>query len=203
MLESLKDLLAKAEENGIEAGVVTLNIAVMLVIYYGLRNFIPAVDNLPMMVGTLCGAVTNTPMLGAGQQALLQVAPHDIEGANRMAMACAVAYPFGLVGLIITIIFLRKILAPKNAAPAHDPSSDNTFIAEYCISNPAIFGKTIMSIRKNADCHFVISRIWKDGKVIVPTSETVIEENEHLLIISGKIQPFPDIVIVCHGHTLR
>ena len=137
-------------------------------------------------VGLLSGAVTNTPMLGAGQQALLQVDPEDMAGANRMAMACAVAYPFGLVGLIITIIFLRKILAPKNAAPAHDPSSDNTFIAEYCISNPAIFGKSIREVRQNADCPFVISRIWKDEKLIIPTSDTFLEKGEHILVISGK-----------------
>lgn len=137
-------------------------------------------------VGLLSGAVTNTPMLGAGQQALLQVAPDNLDGANRMAMACAVAYPFGLVGLILTIIMFRKIMAPKNAVPAHDPSSDNTFIAEYQISNPAIFGKTIQEIRRSADCQFVISRVWKNEKLIIPTSETVLEENEHILVISGK-----------------
>ena len=137
-------------------------------------------------VGLLSGAVTNTPMLGAGQQALLQTAPDNLAGANKMAMACAVAYPFGLISLILTIIMLRKVLAPKNASPAHDPSSDNTFIAEYQISNPAIFGKTIQAIRKSADCQFVISRVWKNEKLIIPTSETVLEENEHILVISGK-----------------
>jgi AspT/YidE/YbjL antiporter-like protein len=137
-------------------------------------------------VGLLSGAVTNTPMLGAGQQALLQIDPDNIEGANRMAMACAVAYPFGLVGLIITIIALRKILAPKNAAPAHDASSDNTYISEYQISNPAIFGKSILDIRKSADCQFVISRVWKNEKLIIPTSETILEEKEHILVISSK-----------------
>ena len=137
-------------------------------------------------VGLLSGAVTNTPMLGAGQQALMQVDPENIEGANRMAMACAVAYPFGLIGLIITVILLRKILAPKNASPAHNPSADNTFIAEYQISNPAIFGKSIMEVRQNAECPFVISRIWKAGKLIIPTSETILEKDEHILVISGK-----------------
>ena len=137
-------------------------------------------------VGLLSGAVTNTPMLGAGQQALMQVDPENIEGANRMAMACAVAYPFGLIGLIITVILLRKILAPKNASPAHNPSADNTFIAEYQISNPAIFGKSIMEVRQNAECPFVISRIWKAGKLIIPTSETLLEKDEHILVISGK-----------------
>ncbi len=137
-------------------------------------------------VGLLSGAVTNTPMLGAAQQALMQVAPENIEGANRMAMACAVAYPFGLIGLIVTVIMLRKILAPKNATPAHNASSDNTFIAEYQVSNPAIFGKSIMEVRQNAECPFVISRVWKAGKLIIPTSETILEKDEHILVISGK-----------------
>ena len=137
------------------------------------------------MMGLLSGAVTNTPMLGAAQQALLQVEPDNIAGANNMAMACAVGYPFGLIGMILCVMFLRGIIG-KKGKKSQDHSSDNTFVAEYQVSNPAIFGKTIMEIRKNADCHFVISRIWKDGKVIIPTSETVIEENEHLLVTSGK-----------------
>ena len=137
------------------------------------------------MMGLLSGAVTNTPMLGAAQQALLQMEPDNIEGANNMAMACAVGYPFGLIGMIICVILLRSILWKKGTG-SQDNSSDNTFVAEYQVINPAIFGKTIMEIRRNADCHFVISRIWKDGKVIIPTSETVIEEDEHLLVISGK-----------------
>lgn len=137
------------------------------------------------IMGLLSGAVTNTPMLGAAQQTLLQIDPGNTEGANNMAMACAVGYPFGLIGMILCVIFLRKILGGKKAKQ-HDASSDNTFVAEYQVSNPAVFGKTIQEIRQNADCHFVISRIWKNGKVIIPTSETVIEENEHMLVVSSK-----------------
>lgn len=137
------------------------------------------------MMGLLSGAVTNTPMLGAAQQALLQIEPDNIEGANNMAMACAVGYPFGLIGMILCVILLRKIISRKGSKKQENPS-DNTFVAEYQVSNPAIFGKTIKEIRKNADCHFVISRIWKNEKLIIPTSETIIEENEHLLVISGK-----------------
>lgn len=136
-------------------------------------------------MGLLSGAVTNTPMLGAAQQALLQTDPENIQGANNMAMACAVAYPFGLIGMILCVILLRATLGRKSGKQ-QDTSSDNTFIAEYQVSNPAIYGKTIMDIRKNADCQFVISRIWKDEKVIIPTSETIIEENEHLLVISSR-----------------
>ncbi len=137
------------------------------------------------IMGLLCGAVTNTPMLGAAQQTLLQVNPDDIEGVNNMATACAVGYPCGIIGMILCVILLRVTFG-KKSKKRHDASSDNTFIAEYHVSNPAIFGKTIMEIRQNADCNFVISRVWKGGKVIIPTSETVIEENEHLMIISSK-----------------
>ena len=137
-------------------------------------------------VGLLAGAVTNTPMLGAGQQALLQINPEDLNGTNSMATACAVAYPFGLIGMILSVMVLRRFLAPKGKSEVHDNSADNTFITEYQVCNPAIFGKSIMDIRQNADCQFVISRIWKDGRLIIPTSDTVLEKDEHLLVISGK-----------------
>lgn len=137
-------------------------------------------------VGLLAGSVTNTPMLGAGQQALLQINPNDIEGANNMAMACAVGYPFGLIGMILCTILLRSFMAPKGTRSTTGTASDNTFVTEYQISNPAIFGKSIREVRQQADCQFVISRIWKKGKLIIPTSETVLEENEHMLVISGK-----------------
>ena len=141
---------------------------------------------LPDMMGLFSGAVTNTPMLGAAQQALLQMEPDNIEGVNNMAMACAVGYPFGLIGVIVCIAILHKTVASKRRTKADGISSDNTFITEHIVTNPSIFGKSIQEIRSNADCQFVISRIWKDGKVIIPTGETIIEENEHILVIAGK-----------------
>lgn len=170
-------------------GGVRLNIIALLLLVIGtfmaLAIHWTSGISLGDMMGLLSGAVTNTPMLGAAQQALLQNDPTNIEGANNMAMACAAAYPFGLIGMILCVIFFRTIMGKKTGRH-HDPSSDNTFVAEYHVSNPAIFGKTIMEIRQNADCHFVISRIWKNEKVIIPTSDTVIEEDEHMLVISGK-----------------
>ena len=142
--------------------------------------------SLPDTVGVLAGAVTNTPMLGAAQQTLLQMYPDNMDQANSMAMACAVAYPFGLVSMILVVMTLKAFLAPKNAVKGDSNSTDNTFITEYQVSNPGIFGKTIQEIRKNADCQFVISRVWKDGKVMIPTSETIIEKDEHIMVISGK-----------------
>ena len=149
--------------------------------------------SLPDLMGLFSGAVTNTPMLGAAQQALLQVEPDAVDQANNMAMACAVGYPFGLIGTIICVAVLQKLMAPKRSAKASSTQSDNTFISEYIVSNPAIFNKTIQEIRSTAECQFVISRIWKNGHLIIPTGETIIEENEHILVISGK----SDIEKIC------
>ena len=136
-------------------------------------------------MGLFAGAVTNTPMLGAAQQALLQVNPDGMDQANSMAMACAVGYPCGLIGAILCVVILKAMYG-KSTAKSKDESTDNAFVTEYQVSNPAIFGKSIKEIRQNSQCQFVISRIWKDGKVIIPNSDTIIEENEHILLISAK-----------------
>ena len=141
---------------------------------------------LPDTVGLLAGAVTNTPMLGAAQQTLLQMNPEGAEAANSMAMACAVAYPFGIVGMILAVLILRSALAPKGTEAKEDHSKGNTFITEYQVSNPGIFGKTIQQVRQAADCQFVISRVWKDGRVMIPTSETILEKVEHIMVISSR-----------------
>lgn len=171
-------------------GGIRMNILALILILTGSFMAIAAHwitgTSAPDIVGLLAGSVTNTPMLGAGQQALLQASPDSAEASNSMAMACAVAYPFGLLGMVLSVMLLQKLLAPKNKGSQADTRADNTFITEYQVSNPAIFGKTIKDIRQGSGCQFVISRIWKDGELIIPTSETIIEKDEHILVISGK-----------------
>ena len=142
--------------------------------------------SLSDMMGLFSGAVTNTPMLGAAQQALLQMDPGNTNAANNMAVACAVGYPFGLIGMILCVAILQKLIGGRRTGKPLASASENTFITEYIVTNQEVFGKTIQEIRSHASCQFVISRIWKDGKVIIPTGETIIEENEHILVISGK-----------------
>ena len=170
-------------------GGVKLNMLSLSVILTGtiMAVGIHMITNIPMseVMGLFSGAVTNTPMLGAAQQALLQVKPDGVDEVNNMAMACAVGYPFGLIGAVLCVAVLKAMFG-KNLPKPHDASKDNAFVSEYQVSNPAIFGKSIMEIRQSADCQFVISRIWKNGKVIIPTSETIIEENEHILLTSAK-----------------
>ena len=137
--------------NLLSLSLVFLGLTVTLVLHWTLKA--PLSD----MMGLLSGAVTNTPMLGAAQQALLQIRPEDSEGVARMALACAVAYPLGVVGMIVAIIFLRKMFARDLGKPAHE-AMDKTYVGEYHVSNPAVFGKTIKEIMHPLDMHFVISR---------------------------------------------
>lgn len=154
---------------------------VMMVIIYWCSNI-----GLTDMMGLFSGAVTNTPMLGAAQQALIQMQPENIDGVNNMAMACAIGYPFGILGMILCITLLNRLNAGRSRNKSQESASDNTFITEYRVTNPEIFGKSIQEIRSLVTCQFVISRIWKNEKVIIPTGESIIEENEHILVISGK-----------------
>ena len=173
------------KKGGIKLNVLSLALAVAgTALTVGL-HWISGIP-MPEMMGLFSGAATNTPMLGAAQQAFLQMYPDNLESANNMAIACAVGYPFGLIGVIICVIILKKTTWTPVKGKAYDPAGDNTFVTEYLISNPEIIGKTIQEIRQSADVQFVISRIWKGNKVIIPTSQTVIEQNEHVLVISGK-----------------
>jgi len=142
--------------------------------------------SLPDMMGLLSGAVTNTPMLGAGQQTLLQIDPGNINGANRMALACAVGYPMGVIGVILSVIVLKAFFAKKAIGSHPDESIENAFITEFMVSNPAVSGKSIQEIRQNSETRFVISRVWKNGKVSIPTSGTILEKGDHILAISSR-----------------
>lgn len=142
--------------------------------------------SLSNMVGLLCGAVTNTPALGAAQQALLQIDPANTKGVTDMALACAVAYPLGVVGVILAIVILKAVFAGKDKEDTKEHRDTMTYVAEFQVSNPAIYEKSIKDVMKLTYKHFVISRIWRNGKVSIPTSDTLLHEHDHLLIISVK-----------------
>ena len=172
------------KKGGLEMNIMGLSVIFIgLIMTVGLHSLVGI--SLTDMVGIFCGAVTNTPALGAAQQALLQLRPDDVNGVTNMALGCAVAYPLGVVGVILAIILLRSLFGNKKADKI-DENENNTFIAEFFISNPAVFHKSIKEIMALTDKHFVISRIWRNGKVSIPTSETLLEEGDQLLVISVK-----------------
>ncbi|MCR5003759.1 MAG: putative transporter [Bacteroidales bacterium] len=135
-------------------------------------------------MGLLCGAATNTPMLGAAQQSLLDVFPDRIDEANGMATACAVAYPFGVIGVLICMIVLR--FASRNEPQAANDSAGDSYVAEFHVSNPAVFNLPIGQLHTLTPKNIIISRIYKNGKVQIPSSTTILEKNDHLLCVLNK-----------------
>ncbi len=144
--------------------------------------------SLPVATGLLTGAVTNTPMLGAAQQTLLQIDPGAQSVSNEMATACAVGYPFGVIGVIVCIVILKA--AFRKGGESEEKHDKPAFVAEFRISNPAVFGKSLKDIMKDAHIRLVVSRVWKTngsddrGQVIIPDGETVLEEGEHILVLT-------------------
>ncbi|MBU9002515.1 putative transporter [Parabacteroides sp. MSK.9.14] len=176
--------------SSLKKGGVAMNMMGLGVILLGLimtvsLHWVTGVS-LSNMVGLLCGAVTNTPALGAAQQALLQIDPANTKGVTDMALACAIAYPLGVVGVILAIIILRALFADKKQKDLKEQRDTTTYVAEFHVSNPAIYEKSIKDVMKLTDKHFVISRVWRNGKVSIPTSDTLLHEHDHLLIISVK-----------------
>lgn len=139
--------------------------------------------SVPDMVGILCGATTNTPALGAAQQALAS-AHMPSSGA---ALGCAVTYPLGVVGVILAMIVLRKFVArPSDMTPHSRNEEDHTFVGQFIVANPAIVGRSIAQISQTTQRHFIISRIWRDGQVIVPMANTLMQKDDNVLVVTNR-----------------
>ena len=170
-------------------GGITLNLLALAVIFVGTAmtlvfHIITGVS-LPDMVGILSGAVTNTPALGAAQQTLKQM---HMDGADP-ALGCAVTYPLGVVGVILAVIVLRKMFPRRTAQKAEaEDKAKHTFIAEFAVCNPGIFGKNLREIAHLASHRFVVSRLWRNGRVTIPTSDTILDEGDHLLVITTEAE---------------
>lgn len=177
--------------SSLKKGGLQLNMLSLAVIFIGLILTLifsyTTNISLPNMVGILSGAVTNTPALGAAQEAIKQINPNDTKTVSDMALACAVAYPLGVIGVILAVAVMRVISGQyKEKDKPKTKKDSDTYIGEFLLINPAIAGKTVQEIMKLSPKRFVISRVWRDGKVTIPTSETKLELKDHLLIISIK-----------------
>lgn len=139
--------------------------------------------NLPNMVGILCGATTNTPALGAATQAL----EHVGLPSGTVALATAVTYPLGVLGVIIAMVILRKCcVKPEHLTPPSNDNHDHTYIAQFEVVNPAVGHKRIADISHMTHLKFIISRIWRNSQVILPTGDTVLEPNDSLLVVTNR-----------------
>lgn len=158
-------------------GLVLAGTAVAIALSYIMA--IPMTD----MVGILSGATTNTPSLGAAQQAISQLGL-STEGA---ALSCAVTYPLGVVGVILAFVLVRKFVARKSDyEERHQDDSDHTYVAEFRVTNPGIYGRSLREISTFGSVHFVVSRIWHDEDVSIPGPDDVLCEGDRVLVITNE-----------------
>lgn len=170
--------------NLLAVGIVVLNIAVALGLYYLWNGRI----ELPMMVGILYGAVTNTPGLGAANEALNQLSYNG----PQIALGYACAYPLGVVGIIGSIIAIRYIFRvnmTKEEESLKIQSGDahhKPHMLSLEVRNESISGKTLLEIKEFLGRQFVCSRIRHDGHVSIPNHETIFNVGDQLFIVCSE-----------------
>ena len=186
-------------------GGVTLNVLaiciVLLACLIAVGIHLITGEDLSTMVGVMQGAVTNTPGLGAAQQTISDVmiqtsgqTPEVIaaaaEKSSLLSSGYAVAYPIGVLGVIIVLILLKVIFRvdvkkEKEVLEAADNAGESTMRVACLVSNPGVFGKKISDIDHIATAKFVISRVLHEDNVVTPNSETVLYEGDRILLVTS------------------
>lgn len=167
--------------NILSTSIVALGVITTVVIYY--------ITGLPIttMVGILSGAITNTPGLGAAQQAYTDTTGNI--DTSSISLGYAVAYPLGVVGIIVSLIAIKYMFRVKidneerefNANTEHTEEATKIYLA---VKNPALFGKTIFDITHLIDKRFVVSRVYHiDSGAEIASSNTTLNEGDKLLVI--------------------
>ena len=175
--------------NGLAASAILLNILVMFACYYIFFDS-SVVSNLPMMVGTLYGAVTNTPGLGAANEALNTVFPN---GAPQIASAYACAYPLGVLGIIGATILIRyacKVKLEEEEKQLLDMEGTKTNKKPYKmhleVTNQYLEGKSILQVHDFLNRDFVCSRIEHNGDITIANRNTLLHIGDKMLIVCAE-----------------
>jgi len=170
--------------NMLAVGIVALNVVVALTIYYLADGQV----KLPMMIGILYGAVTNTPGLGAAQEALNQL---NYTG-DPIALGYACAYPLGVIGIIGSIIAVRYICRvnfSKEEQELKNQSSDTKHqphMLHLEVRNESINGKSLIQVKDFLGRPFVCSRIRHEGHVSIPNQDTIFNIGDQLFIVCSE-----------------
>ena len=155
-------------------------------------------EDLKTMVGVMSGAVTNTPGLGAAQQTIVDVSASvgtspavASRAASDLASGYAVAYPVGVIGVILVILLFKSLFKIDPAKElslleAQEDTSGQARRMHVAVENPAIFGKNLYSVLREFGGDFVVSRLMKGKKILFPTGDTVLEEGDKLLIVTSE-----------------
>ena len=193
--------------NLMSAGLVLLAVIVVVLIH------LVSGEGMDVLTGVMSGAVTNTPGLGAAQQTLSDVMISNgdfISGANaassKLASAYAVAYPIGVIGVIAVLIALKAICkadidAERKLLEEEEAASTGGARRMHCqVQNPAVFGLTLREAMKGISDKVIVSRIMHEGKISIPTADSVIAKGDKLLIVTS--QQYVDNVRIVFGEEI-
>jgi putative transport protein len=175
--------------NGLAALAVLLNILVMFACYYIFFDTSNKM-NLPMMIGTMYGAVTNTPGLGAANEALGTVFGQN---APQIASAYACAYPLGVLGIIGAIILIRYICSVKLEkeearlkAMEETAANKKPYKMHLEVTNKYLEGKTLLQVHDFLNRDFVVSRLVHDGELCIPNRDTIFHVGDQMLVVCAE-----------------
>ncbi len=168
---------------------IGLNVLIALAIYF-LQGGASGDTSLAQIVGIMSGAVTNTPGLGAAQQTVLQIDSDAYNISQQMSMGYAAAYPLGVVGIIVTMLVLKKVFRINVDDEIKEIENEKTasqlapHMVTYRVTNDLIEGLSLAKLHTVISVNFVISRIEKpDGTVIIPNSKDVLEKDDLVLLV--------------------
>ncbi len=173
--------------NALAATIVTLGLLVAVFVKFAFDL------DVEVVAGLFSGAVTNTPSLGAVQALITEQLPNGAELAARTGMAYAVAYPFGIIGIILAmyaIKFIFKVNVEEEAdkfVKEQSATSGNIDTVTIKITNANLFGKPLSVLKASINKDFVISRIRRNGEYMIPEANLIIQEDDLLIGLCRKI----------------
>ena len=173
---------------------VNLLAAAVVLLGVGLAVALGRLFSLPAgaLVGLLAGAVTNTPSLGAAQQALVEVAGGSAAAARQAGLAYAVAYPFGVIGVILGMILIRRVfrISLGEERAACEQAQAGVFPAPESVSlevaNPQLDGRPLSALAGVIQAEFVVSRILRGQEVFTPVQDTPLRGGDVLLVVGAR-----------------
>lgn len=178
--------------NLLATSAILLNVAVMFACYY-LFFDTNVKSNLPMMVGTLYGAVTNTPGLGAANEALSSVWQSVNGDLPQLASGYACAYPLGVIGIIgatIAVRFITRTKLSEEEEKLNEEDAENPHAKPYQmhlqVNNTYLSGRTVAEISEFLNRDVVFSRLFKNGEYSIPNSKTVFEIGDEVLVVCAE-----------------
>ncbi len=172
--------------NMLAVGVVLLGVLVTIALHYITGN------PMHIMAGVMSGAVTNTPGLGAAQEALRSIFGADAGArAAELNLGYAVAYPFGVIGIILVMILLQKLTGVnlKKEQELYNERRDSSqalSILHVKVENPGLVDQPLGVLFKILKTSFVVSRIYQDDEIITPNKDTIMRQNDVLMIVASK-----------------